>query len=123
MNQANIHYTASNIGLGSVLGSQAQAEYQKQMAMAAGPNVFQPDTVRSLIERAHHAIEVLEQELGRLVDFTYPVREPMPCTPEDCASKTAPSAEAEVIGSLRILLVRIDSQTRTVRQIAEELRI
>ncbi|UJH75036.1 hypothetical protein L0U95_24165 (plasmid) [Burkholderia cenocepacia] len=118
MNQSNV-YNAGNIGLGSVLGTQSIEQSQKQMACAA--QIPAPDTVRSLTERAHQAIEVLEHELGRLVDFTYPVREPMPCDPEGVGATQASAPEA--LSSLHSLIARIDSQTRTVRQVAAELRI
>lgn len=117
MNQSNV-YAAGHIGLGSALSAQSIEQCQKQMAAAQIPA---PDTIRSLTERAHQAIETLEHELGRLVDFTYPVREPMPCDPDGIGANH-PSAP-EAIASLRALIARIDSQTRTVRQIASELRI
>ncbi|KVN72798.1 hypothetical protein WT15_27360 [Burkholderia stagnalis] len=114
MNQSNI-YSAGQLGLASALTSQSIEQCQKQTAVPA------PDTIRSLTERAHQAIEVLEHELGRLVDFTYPVREPMPCGPEESGAN--PPSGPEAISLLRALIARIDSQTRTVRQIAAELRV
>ncbi|KVP90723.1 hypothetical protein WJ95_09460 [Burkholderia ubonensis] len=112
-------YNAANVGLGSVLGSQSIEQLQKQMAGI--PSAVDPDTVRNLTERAHQAIEILEHELGRLVDLTHPVREPVPRDPEGGCQNAASAPEA--INSLQILLARIDSQTRTVRQIIAELRI
>ncbi|MBR8074376.1 hypothetical protein KDX14_33160 [Burkholderia cenocepacia] len=117
MNQSNV-YNAANIGLGAVLGSQGIDQNQKQMAAGMQPPAS--DTVRSLTERAHMAIDLLEAELGQLVDSTYPVREPMPCDPDGAGG--SPNGP-EVINRLRLLLSRIDSQMRTVRQITAELRI
>ncbi|MCA8251783.1 hypothetical protein LGM89_00770 [Burkholderia sp. AU31624] len=119
MNQSNAYQKIGNLGIvGPLSSGQSIEQIQKQIADAA--QIPAPDAVRSLTERAHQAIETLEHELGRLVDFTYPVREPMPCDPENVgASPSGP----EVIGLLRALLSRIDSQTRTVRQLAAELRI
>ncbi|MBR8157116.1 hypothetical protein KDX20_22030 [Burkholderia cenocepacia] len=117
MNQSNV-YAAGHIGIGSALGAQSIEQWQKQMADAQIPS---PHTVRSLTERAHQAVSMLETELGRLVDFTYPVREPMPCDPDGIGANQ-PSAP-EAIATLRALIDRSDSQTRTVRQIAAELRI
>ncbi|WP_175806607.1 hypothetical protein [Burkholderia cenocepacia] len=118
MNQSNV-YAGLGIGQANPAAIQSIEQHQKQMAAAA--QIPAPDTVRSLTERAHQAIEILEHELGRLVDFTYPVREPMPCDPDGIGANH-PSAP-EAIASLRALIARIDSQTRTVRQIADELRI
>ncbi|WP_157646655.1 hypothetical protein [Burkholderia ubonensis] len=109
----------AGIGLKSALSCQSIEQYQKQMADEGCPPKV--DTVRSLTERAHQAIEVLEHELGRLVDFTYPVREPIPCDQEGCLATQASGPEA--IGLLWALIARIDSQTRTVRQTIAELRI
>ncbi|MCA8026427.1 hypothetical protein [Burkholderia cepacia] len=119
MNQSNV-YAAANLGLGlgSELGAQSIEQCQKQMAASQIP---WPDTVRSLTDRAHQAISILETELGRLADFTYPVREPMPFNPAGAGINQVPAPEA--IATLRTLLDRIDSQTRTVRQITAELRI
>lgn len=118
MNQSNV-YNAANIGLGSVLGTQSIEQSQKQMACAA--QIAAPDTVRSLTERAHQAMEVLDHELMMLGERLQPVREPVPC---DTASGTGVGpAYPEAIVMLRALVDRIESRAVAVRQVVAELRI
>lgn len=118
MSQTSI-YSAANIGLGNVLGGQSTEQSLKQMACAA--QIAAPDTVRSLTERAHQAMEILDHELMMLGERLQPVREPVPCEPTPCQTQGPSYPEAIVM--LRALVDRIESRAVAVRQVVAELRI
>ncbi|MCA8326180.1 hypothetical protein [Burkholderia cepacia] len=118
MNQPNF-YAGLGIGQASTASIQSIEQHQKQMAASA--QIAPPDTVRSLAERAHQAMEVLDLDLACLAERLQPVREPTPCDTGEASPQTP--AYPEAIAMLRALVDRIESRAAAVRQVSAELRI
>ncbi|WP_186019921.1 hypothetical protein [Burkholderia gladioli] len=85
---------------------------------------LKPETVRSLVARAHEVVGRLEKARVSLAENLLAVRASMPSPPTSGLVGSAPSqVHGEALDSLLLLIVNLEGEAAHIEQLNREIRI